>query len=280
MNPDAAAAMANESGAGLWEAVVMDAGPAGLTVRAAALAAVGSEARVVARNAQAGYAPAAGDRVLVLSDAAGAGHYVIGVLQAMVPTVRTASGASASVEDDRLVLRQADGAVVVEFDARTGQARVVATGDLALAAPAGRITLEAATDVAIIAGRRVVQRVRGDGGERTELSVEASGARLTGAALDVTVETARAKVGEAMVHATRLHTVADRVTQTVADWELRADKITEHARTVYQEVEGLLQTRAERARTIVKETLHMVAGRTRIRSKEDTSVDGRRVLLG
>jgi hypothetical protein len=277
MTHEASAWLAGEAGAGLWEAVVMEATESTLTVRAAALAAVGSEARVAVRNAQAGYAPAAGDQVLVLTDPTGAASYVVGVLSAVV---RTAGGASASVEGERVLLRQADGAVVVEFDARTGQARVLAPGDLALAAPKGRITFEAMTDVTIVAGRRVVQRVRGDDGARSELSVEASGVKVAGPALDVTVESARAKVTDGSLHAARVSTTVERLTQTVTDWELRADKVTEHARTVYREVEGLLQTRARRARTIVQETLHMVAGRTRIRSKEDTSVDGRRVLLG
>jgi hypothetical protein len=268
------------SGTGLWEAVVMECAGGAVTVRASGLAAVGSEARVAVRNAHAGYAPACGDRVLVQSDAPNSAHYLIGVLQAVVPSVRTANGVTASIEDERVMLRQADGTLLVEFDSRTGRARVSAQGDLALAAPSGRITLEAATDVCIEAGRRIVHRVRDADGAKSEFSVDPRGATLTAPSMDVNVETARARVGEATVHAKRMETVAERVVQTVADWELRADKVSQHARTMYTDVEGLLQTRAERARTIVRETLQMIAGRTRIRSKEDTSIDGRRVLLG
>lgn len=265
--------------AGLWEAVVMSADAGVVTVRDAAPTAVGRELAVAARNACAGYAPTEGDRVLVQSGADA--HYVIGVLQGRASEVRTASGVTARVEGERVLVAQPDGAVVVEFDGRTGKATVRAPGDLALAAPAGRITLEAATDVCLEAGRRVVQRARGEGdGAKTELRVESKGATLTAPALDVRVARASGEVDEATLRAKTLRTTAERVVQTVEAWELRADQVREQARSVYRDVEGLLQTRAERVRSVVRESLHVVAGRTRIKSREDTSIDGRKVLLG
>lgn len=267
--------------AGLWEAVVMDASPDGaVTVRDAAPTAVGSELPVTARNACAGYLPAAGDRVLVQSDDARGARYVIGVLHAAMPSVRTATGVTARVDGERVVVSQPDGTVVVEFDGRTGRATVRAPGDLALAAPAGRITLQAATDVCIEAGRRVVHRAKGDDGARSELRVESKGATLEAPSLDVRVTRATGDIDEGTLRAKTLRTTAEKVVQVVDAWELRADQVREQARSVYRDVEGLLQTRAERVRTVVSDTLHMVAKRTRIRSKEDTSVDGRRVLLG
>jgi hypothetical protein len=49
---------------------------------------------------------------------------------------------------------------------------------------------------------------------------------------------------------------------------------------VYREVEGLLQTRAERLRSVVRGAYQLFAKRTQIVAEEDASVDGKRVLLG
>ena len=59
--------------------------------------------------------------------------------------MRTQSGASASVEDDVIVVRDAGGAIVVRYDGATGEARIEAPrGNLTFAA-AGKVRLEAGT---------------------------------------------------------------------------------------------------------------------------------------
>jgi len=63
-------------------------------------------------------------------------------------------------------------------------------------------------------------------------------------------------------------------------FELRAERIVERAGDVYREVEGLLQTRADRVRSIVRGAYQLFAKRTQIVAEEDASVDGKRVLLG
>jgi hypothetical protein len=130
--------------------------------------------------------------------------------------IRTASGASAEADGDRLVVRDARGSIVVVYDAERGTAEIVAPGgDLLLSAPVGKITLRA-SEVVCEAGRL----------------------------------------------------------------ELRADRIFEHARDVYREVEGLLQTRAERVRILARGAYHLFAKRVSVLAEEDAAVDGKRVLLG
>ncbi len=73
---------------------------------------------------------------------------------------------------------------------------------------------------------------------------------------------------------------AKRSELSVGSWELRAERIVERARDVFRDVERLMETRARRARTIVDRLLELSARRTSIRSSEDTSIDGKRVLLG
>lgn len=130
--------------------------------------------------------------------------------------VSTPSGATATAEGERVVVRNSAGAIVVVYDAELGTAEISApAGDLTLSAPKGRISLRAA---------------------------------------EVVCETGR--------------------------FELRAERIVEVAGDVYRQIEGVLQTRAERVRTLVTGAYHVLAKRARIASEEDTAVDGKRVLLG
>jgi hypothetical protein len=62
--------------------------------------------------------------------------------------------------------------------------------------------------------------------------------------------------------------------------ELRAERIFERARDFYRDVEGLLQTRAERVRTLAHGTYQLFAKRVNVAAEEDAAVDGKRVLLG
>lgn len=80
------------------------------------------------------------------------------------PEVSTPGGASATVDGERIVVRNAGGAIVVVFDAERGTAEISApAGDLTLSAPSGRISLRAG-EVVCEAGRfelraeRIVER--------------------------------------------------------------------------------------------------------------------------
>jgi hypothetical protein len=67
---------------------------------------------------------------------------------------------------------------------------------------------------------------------------------------------------------------------TAQRWQLVATRLHERVRDKIVDVENALQTRAGRVRTVVSATWEVLSRRTRLRSKEDTSVDGKRVLLG
>ncbi len=183
--------------------------------------------------ARAAVAPATlsvGDRVLVLHGASEC--YVVGVLHtSSVREVRTASGASAVVEGDALTLRDPEGRTLLRYDADTGALTLEASrGDVRIAAPAGRVVLDASESVSLRS-------------ERFEATVR-----------------------EAMVSAGR--------------WELRAVRVVERAGQVVRDVEGSITTRAEHARTVVRNAWDLVAGRTKVTSRDDTVIDGKRVLLG
>jgi hypothetical protein len=73
---------------------------------------------------------------------------------------------------------------------------------------------------------------------------------------------------------------AKHVETTAQTWELTATKIVHQVQDMFQEVQGLLQTRTQRARMLVKRSLEFFSNSTAIQSKENTQIDGKRVLLG
>lgn len=108
-----------------------------------------------------------------------------------------------------------------------------------------------------------------------ELAVEEGDLRLAARNGRVRIEGATIES-----EAREVRTRAEYVGFTAARWELSVGKITERARNVFRDVTGLVQTRAKRASIIAESTLQLFGRRTTVRSKEDTKIDGKRVLLG
>jgi len=80
--------------------------------------------------------------------------------------LQTAGGASAELEGERLIVRDARGSIVVVYDAEAGTAEIVAPGgDLVLSAPNGKIAMRA-SEVVCETGRyelraeRIFERAR------------------------------------------------------------------------------------------------------------------------
>lgn len=188
-----------------------------------------------ARVAMPGYAPTPGDRVLVVPTGGGALFVVGAVRMSAAPTIR-AGDVTASADGMELVVRNADGATILRYDAGHRTLSFEAPGDLELAAPAGTVRIR---------GRRV----------------EVDAVDLAHRAERVTTE------------ASRIASSADRV-------EVWANRIEQRAKEAWIEVEERLTTRAGRVRTVVRHTLQILAERTSLRSRQDTAIDGKRVLLG
>lgn len=114
--------------------------------------------RIEARNAVHGYRPSPGDRVLCSEQ--GNAVYVTGVLVAASNdrAELRCGDATARLEEGRLVLRAADGAVIVSFDPSSGVTRVSASDRVLSLDAAERLELKA-PEVTIDADR-LVQRVR------------------------------------------------------------------------------------------------------------------------
>jgi len=212
----------------------VDAGPMEAAVarveEGRAVVRLGAGSEEAARVAIPGYAPAAGDRILVQRAAGSGALYVVGVTHASgARSIAAAGGARATVEGETVAIHDAGGALVAAYDGATGELRIAAPRDLRLAAPAGRVIVEGAS-IAMKSG---------------DLAVDASSASFA-----------------------------------VGQWELRAGRLVERVTDAFRSVDGLLETRAGRLRTLVASTLELMGKRTTITSEKDTRIDGERVLLG
>lgn len=190
--------------------------------------------------------------------------------------------------EGRLLLRYRDGALEVSPP----------SGDLVLGSATGRVRIAAATDVVVEAARDVTLRAQrgfeasaGATATKTEdgdapqirgsrLALDPRRTVVATPALDVRARTAHVAAGDATMLARRIRTTATQIATTVEEVEVTAGHVIERARDVVQEVSGVLTSRLGRVRSVVKDVYSLRARRTELKSKEDTAIDGRRVLLG
>jgi hypothetical protein len=147
-----------------------------------------------------------------------------------------------------------DGAVAAAVDGglelRDAEGRLLvryANGSAEIAVPAGDLVLSAP------AGRVVIR-----------------------AAEDVEIETR----GTVTTVARAVATKAESIALTAEKYELAATRIVEKSRDAFRDVVDLAQTRVGRARTVVASIFSLSSRRSVLVSKEDTSIDGRKILLG
>ncbi|AUX44350.1 uncharacterized protein SOCE26_058140 [Sorangium cellulosum] len=241
---------------------------------------------VPARVAQiAGYRPSPGDRVLVTRDREA--WYVIAVLHAASPPgLALPDGATAEVRGEALEVRDPAGRLVIRY---AGGAAEVASPerDLVLSAPNGRVVLRSGMDVAIEARRDVTHRAgrrvelgAGDAAAPAAVRVEPASVHVETPRLTVAARKSRLATGEATIFARSIATTAEHVAENVGRYELQATRLVERTRETLREVEDLLEARIGRARTLVRGVFTLHTRRTAMVSTEETSVDGKRVLLG
>ena len=171
---------------------------------------------------------------------------------------------AARTEDDAWVVlavlgRPAANPLVVECDPATGDTLLSpAAGNLVLSAPQGDVRLEAGRTVAL-EGQRLTAA-----GKSADLLAGRTTMRAD--MLRCVARKHQARYGDADVRAQQ--------------WRLSATRIVTRARTLYEQVEGLSQRTAQRARTIVEGLWQLRAGRMVARAKGDVRIDGKKINLG
>ena len=179
-------------------------------------------------------------------------HYDEGRGVPPVRDVRTLrDGATVSLSDGTLELRDAEGALLVRY--ADGNAEVYAPGgDLTLAAPSGRVVLRSGSDVEIDAAERLV----------------------------VQAEQGSFNLGKATLAARRVATCVTTVSHQVERYELVAKQLVERASDAFRDVSGVLQARVGRMRTLVAGE-HVLHARRNVQvSRDETRIDGKHILLG
>jgi phage baseplate assembly protein gpV len=209
------------------------------------------------------------------------------------PCLELPDGARAELRDGALELRDGEGRLLVRY--ADGAAEILApAGDLKLSAPHGRLRLSAALDIELAADRDLLQRAgrhvelaatrgvscsAGPGGHR-QLVIQPDEAALDVARVRIRAESTELGSARVSVVAQHITHTAERLAQNVGRYELVADRLVEKTRHSFRDVAELLHTRVGRARTLVRNTYALWSRRTVLTSSEDTSIDGRKVLLG
>jgi len=227
-----------------------------------------------------GYQAAVGDRVLACHS--GNECYVIAAIHTAQPAQLLArDGSTAELRNGELQVRDAAGRLLVRY--ADGEAEICAPSrDLRLTAPNGQVKLEAGTDVCIAAARDMSQRAgrKLTAHSEGELAISGHKAGVKAHQLDVETHRTRVVAGQAEVVARRIATTAEQLAHQVERYELTAVKIVEKARDAFRDVTGLAQSRFGRARTLVRSVYSLRSRRAVLVSKQDTTIDGERILLG
>jgi hypothetical protein len=197
-----------------------------------------------------------------------------------------ADGASAHVAEGALELRDEAGRLLIRYD--RGSAEIASpSGDLKLSAPSGRVVIQSGTDVSIEAARDVAHRAgrrmdiaAGRPGATPQLRIDPRHTQVTTEALDVSARKSRLATEHATFLARTIVTTASSIATTAERYELSAARLVEKARDAFRTVRGLAETRVGRARTLVEGQYSLHSDRTVMISKQETSLDGEKILLG
>lgn len=208
--------------------------------------------------------------------------------------LRAPSGITARIDGDAIIVSDASGRVVARCSP-TEVELIADRRDLVLRAPGGRVRIDAALDVEINAGRDLktsagrdlglsaARRVEvgPEGGEHAaRLRLEGDRAKLEARRLDVDADLANATLGVVTLLARRLATRVDTATLEARAYELAASSVVTRAREVLTEVSDSVETRAGSVRSLIRGLFALHSERTAMVSKEDTSIDGKKILLG
>lgn len=195
-------------------------------------------------------------------------------------------GGSVSIAGDTVTVRDPAGRILIRYGDGTAEI-AVPEGDLTLSAPKGRVVLQSGLDVCVEAARDVVHHA----GRRVDLAAGAAGAapqvRLeptaaTVKAAKVTVEATQARLvsSRVAVIAGHIASTAEEIAQNVGRYELTANRLIERTQCSFRDVKDLAQSRIGRVRTVVNDVYAVYSRRAVLVSKEETSIDGSKVLLG
>ena len=194
-------------------------------------------------------------------------------------------GGSVSIAADTVTVRDPAGRILIRYGEGTAEI-AVPEGDLTLSAPNGRVVLKSGVDVCIDAARDVVHHA----GRRVDLAagpaaapqvrIDPGATTVKAAKLNVEATQTRFVSSRVALIAGHIATTAEEIAQNVGRYELTANRLIERTQCSFRDVKDLAQSRIGRVRTVVNDVYAVYSRRAVMVSKEETSIDGSKVLLG
>lgn len=237
-----------------------------------------------------------GDEVLVSGE--DTDHlYVIGILNKKGGSgnkqLRISNGVTAEVEDndnsENLNIRNNKGQLLVQFDSRADKCTIYApSGNIDFAAPEGSITFQAAEDIRIEGQHKISIHsndtihliARDAGGNRAQVGLNSYKADISSAFLNVTSRRGQINIKDATYSGEYFRGTIKKVRIFIDRMDSSVNTIREKAKNVYKYVEGLLQTKSGRSRTLVESSSYLKAKRIYEKAEEDVKIDGNKIHLG
>jgi hypothetical protein len=236
--------------------------------------------------------PREGDRVLAMTDDFGS-VWVVGVISAprsasLLDQALEGFASEASLDPATAEVRDREGRLLFEYDARTDKAVLhVPSGDLEISVAEGALRMRARDGIELdtddsvrLRGGRAVQleASRADG-PATRISMDPGQLSLVGSVLTAAADRAEILVSKLGVKADQVESHVDRVRNVVKVLDTRAGRIIQRAKDVYQETEGLHQTRAGRLRMAAAKAVQIVGENTLLKARDRMKVKGERIHL-
>lgn len=208
---------------------------------------------VLARVAVPGYQAQTGDRVL--AHLTGEQCYLIGVLH---------SAAYELAYQNRRELPKPQGPVQ-QVELEDGSLAEISSSSMELRSPEGRLLVRYNASL-----QRLELTSEGD------LSLTAPNGSIT---LDAEQElNLKAPKGQLELGSMQLR--SDHANFEFGKLELRSERLIGKLAESFVDITRIAESRVHRMRTLVKTSLELAAERTSLRSKQDTRIDGKRILLG
>ncbi|MFK5947444.1 MAG: DUF3540 domain-containing protein [Methylococcales bacterium] len=240
---------------------------------------------------------AIGDEVLIAGDDT-ENLYVIGILNMVTPAVSTAhqeigygayivKGESATSPSLQVFSKRNE--LLIEYDAASEKTRInIEKGNLEFSTQEGDIILDSSQNIYLNANtidlesRSNIQLSVKDalGQLISAISIKPKWLKLSSQQLDMSAQRTSLYskstnfIGESFKANIKESTLVSEKLTTLAN------TITENAKNIYRTVEELSQLRTGRMRTLVKNTLHIKANKTYMKSQDDFKVNAKKIHLG
>jgi hypothetical protein len=208
-------------------------------------------------------------------------------------TLHSASGAyaelTADLDSESLKIYSSDRKLLFQYDPLSGKTSVyVPSGDLEFIAPQGDITFASARGV-FLRGQTV--QLTGEAGIRISvtdmlgrilsgLTLQSQRAKLSSREVDMTARRGEFQIEEVNWTARKILGRVDHAKLVAGKFERFANTVIEKAKDVYTTVDGAVQLKAGRLRTLLDGTYHFMARKAYLKAREDFKVNAKKIHLG